>query len=247
MKIKDFIKETNGSYILEKVLNKDKTWLFLNDELEVPKEAIEILDKVKSGYPIEYLFEEVYFYGDKFYIKEGVLIPRDDTEVVVEKAINIVNKFQVPGTKLRVVDCCTGSGVIAIEIAKHTNAKVIATDISDKALEVAKENVKLYFLNVEIKKCDLFDFSGDILVSNPPYVAREDLNNLPDGIKNFEPVQALDGGEKGLEQLVHVFWSDSLAGIPDLDEHIIFFDPCAYPDFVVLCVDLVDGVGGVDK
>jgi release factor glutamine methyltransferase len=194
MKIKDFIKETNGSYILEKVLNKDKTWLFLNDELEVPKEAIEILDKVKSGYPIEYLFEEVYFYGDKFYIKEGVLIPRDDTEVVVEKAINIVNKFQVPGTKLRVVDCCTGSGVIAIEIAKHTNAKVIATDISDKALEVAKENVKLYFLNVEIKKCDLFDFSGDILVSNPPYV--ENSWQKPN---IYEPDIAFFGGDDGLD------------------------------------------------
>lgn len=194
MKVKQALKLSNGAYILEKLFNKDKTWLFLNDDLEVPKEFFEIYEKIKSGYPIEYIFEEVYFYGDKFYIKEGVLIPRDDTEVVVERAINLVTKFQVPGSKLKVVDCCTGSGVIAIEIAKHTNAKVIATDISDKALEVAKENVKLYSLNVEIKKCDLFDFSGDILVSNPPYV--ENSWQKPN---IYEPDIAFFGGDDGLD------------------------------------------------
>ena len=91
MKIRDFLKEPNGAYILEKVLNKEKTWLFLNDDLDVPKDATQILQKVKSGYPIEYIFEEVWFYGDRFYIKEGVLIPRDDTEVVVDKAIKLIN------------------------------------------------------------------------------------------------------------------------------------------------------------
>jgi len=194
LKIKDALNLRNGAYILEKLLKKDKAWLFLNDQKPVPKEFFEIQKKVENGYPIEYIFEEVYFYGDKFYITEGVLIPRDDTEVVVDRAINLVTKFQVPGSKLKVVDCCTGSGVIAIEIAKHTNAKVIATDISDKALEVAKENVKLYSLNVEIKKCDLFDFSGDILVSNPPYV--ENSWQKPN---IYEPDIAFFGGDDGLD------------------------------------------------
>jgi len=206
MKIKDFVKEQNGIYILEKVLKKDKTWIFLNDNFEVPKEAIEILKKVKKGYPIEYIFKEVWFYGDKFYICEGVLIPRDDTEIVVERAIRLINRFCKD--ECIVVDCCTGSGVIAIEIAKHTNAKVIATDISDKALEIAKKNVILNEVNdkVKILKCDLLNceleennkknkfLKGDILISNPPYV--ENSWKKPN---NYEPDLAFYGGEDGLD------------------------------------------------
>jgi release factor glutamine methyltransferase len=139
LKIKDALKLENGAYILEKILNKDKAWLFLNDNKEVPKKFFEIYKKVKSGYPIEYIFNEVYFYGDKFFIKEGVLIPRDDTEVVVERTINLIKKYKIENEKLKVLDCCTGSGVIAIEIVKHTKADVIATDINEIAIEVAKK------------------------------------------------------------------------------------------------------------
>ena len=195
MKIKDVLKEQNGSYILEKLFNKDKAWLFLNDNLEVPKEYFEIKKKIDSGYPIEYIFEEVYFYGDKFYIKEGVLIPRDDTEVVVERAIEVINeKCKVKSEKYKVLDCCTGSGVIAIEIAKHTNAKVIATDISDLALEVAKKNAKMHGVEIEFKKCDLFNESADLLVANPPYV--ENFWQKPN---EYEPDIAFFGGEDGLD------------------------------------------------
>ncbi len=223
MMIKDFIKEPNGSYILEKILNKDKTWIYLNDNLEVPKEALKILEKVKSGYPVEYIFEEVWFYGDKFYIKEGVLIPRDDTEVVVERAINLINKTNAA----KVVDCCTGSGVIAIEIAKHTSAKVIATDISDIAIEVARKNIMLSVVDNKVKvvKADLLSIKSsvkqtierdetinnneiekfgfeiengfikaDILVSNPPYV-----ENSWEKPNVYEPDLAFYGGDDGLD------------------------------------------------
>ena len=195
MKIKDILHQKDAVYILEKLLNKDKTWIFLNDNLEVPKEYFEIQEKIKNGYPIEYIFEEVYFYGDKFFVKEGVLIPRDDTEVVVERAIEVINeKCKLKSEKCKVVDCCTGSGVIAIEIAKHTNAKVIATDISEIALEVAKENAKLHNVNIELKKCDLFDIKADILVANPPYV--ETSWQKPN---KFEPDIAFYGGKDGLD------------------------------------------------
>ncbi|MEO1958312.1 MAG: HemK/PrmC family methyltransferase [Nautiliaceae bacterium] len=210
MKIKEFLREKNGSYILEKVLNKDKAWLFLNDNLEVPSEAIDILERINSGYPIEYIFEEVYFYGDRFYIKEGVLIPRDDTEVVVERGIELVRKLGA----MRVVDCCTGSGVIAIEIAKHTDAKVLATDISDVAIEVARKNIMLNNVEEKVKviKGNLLKFQnskeiknfgfevknniikGDILISNPPYV--ENSWNKPN---EYEPDIAFFGGEDGLD------------------------------------------------
>ena len=221
MLIKDFIKEPNGSYILEKVLNKDKTWIYLNDNLEVPKEAIEILKKVKSGYPIEYIFEEVWFYGDRFYIKDGVLIPRDDTEAVVEKAIRLINsQFSILNSQLKVVDCCTGSGVIGIEIAKHTGAKVIGTDLSEKAIEVASKNIMLSGMEdrINVVKGDLLKISeensqkekieieklgfeiengfikADILVSNPPYV--ENSWKKPN---DYEPDLAFYGGDDGLD------------------------------------------------
>jgi len=190
MKIKDAIRLENGEYILQKLLNKDRVWLHLNDEMEVGKEFFDIYEKVKSGYPIEYVFKEVEFFSDKFYIEEGVLIPRDDTEVVVEKAIEIVKKLKNP----LVVDCCTGSGVIAIEIAKHTDAKVIATDISEKALEVTKKNVKLHNVNVEVKKCNLFCEGGDVLVANPPYVENSHKKPNP-----YEPDIAFFGGDDGLD------------------------------------------------
>ena len=195
MKIKDALKEQNGSYILEKILNKDKAWLFLNDDLEVPKEYFEIKNKIDSGYPVEYIFEEVWFYGEMFYIKEGVLIPRDDTEVVVERAIKVINeKCKVKNGKCKIIDCCTGSGVIAIEIAKHTDAKVIATDISDKVLEVAKKNAKLHDVDIEFKKCNLFNEKADLLVANPPYV--ENFWQKPN---EYEPDIAFFGGEDGLD------------------------------------------------
>ncbi|WP_024790510.1 MULTISPECIES: peptide chain release factor N(5)-glutamine methyltransferase [unclassified Lebetimonas] len=199
MRIKDVIKFPESVYILEKLLNKDKAWLFLNDDLKVPEEFFEIQKKVKNGYPIEYIFEEVYFYGDKFYISEGVLIPRDDTEVVVDRAIEFIKscqvaKYRVPSTKFKVIDCCSGSGVIAIEIKKHTGAEVIATDINEIAIEIAKKNAKLHNVEIEFKKCDLFNEKADLLIANPPYVE----NSYPKPNK-FEPDEAFYGGSDGLD------------------------------------------------
>ena len=229
MQIKDFLKETNGSYILEKVLNKDKTWLFLHDDLEVPKEAVEILQKVKSGYPIEYIFEEVWFYGDRFYIKEGVLIPRDDTEAVLERAIKLINeKCKTKSEKCKVVDCCTGSGVIAIEIAKHTNAKVIATDISDMAIEVAEKNIMLSGMDNKVKvvKADLLSIKSSVnqeeieqkeiinineiekfgFIVEDNFIKADILVSNPPYVENswekpneFEPDLAFYGGDDGLD------------------------------------------------
>ena len=193
MRIKDVLRQANGSYILEKLLNKDKAWLFLNDNNKVPKKYFEIKNKLAEGYPIEYIFNEVFFLGDKFYIKEGVLIPRDDTEIVVERAIEIINE-KYKDKKCKVIDCCTGSGVIAIEIAKHTDTKVTAIDISDIALEVAKKNALLHNVDVEFKKCNLFEEKADVLVANPPYV--ENFWQKPN---KYEPDLAFFGGDDGLD------------------------------------------------
>jgi release factor glutamine methyltransferase len=197
MKIKEVLKLPNGSYILEKIFDREKSWLYLNEDLEVPKEFFEIYEKIKNGYPIEYIFEEVWFYGDRFYVKEGVLIPRDDTEIVVEKAIELIKEINAK----KVVDCCTGSGVIAIEIAKHTGAEIIATDVSEVALEVARKNIMLNKMTDKIKllKCDLIKcengtIKGEVLVSNPPYV-----ENSWEKPNKYEPDIAFYGGEDGLD------------------------------------------------
>ncbi|EDM23032.1 HemK/PrmC family methyltransferase [Caminibacter mediatlanticus] len=216
MKIKEALKLKNGSYILEKLLNKDKTWLFLNDELEVPSEFFKIYEKVKRGYPIEYIFNEIEFYGKKYYVKEGVLIPRDDTEVIVERALKLLDeelkvkskkfkindklnvkneKLEINNEKLKIVDCCSGSGVIAITIKQYfPDIEVVATDISDKAIEVAKKNAKLHNVDIKFKKCNLFDEKGDILISNPPYVE----NSYPKP-NDYEPDIAFYGGVDGLD------------------------------------------------
>ena len=209
MKIKDVLKEKNGSYILEKLFNKDKAWLFLNENLEVPKEYFQIQEKIKNGYPIEYIFEEVWFYGDRFYIKEGVLIPRDDTETVAERAIKAIKNFQVD--RLQVIDCCTGSGVIAIEIAKHTNAEVRATDISETALEVARKNATLHNAEIEFKKCDLFEKGADLLIANPPYV--ENSWQKPN---NYEPDIAFFGGDDGLDIIKRIIKKAFYLGIKNI-------------------------------
>jgi len=192
LKIREFLNQPNGAYILQKVMDKDKAWLILNDNLNVPKEALDILQKQKSNYPVEYIFNEAYFFGDKFFIKEGVLIPRDDTEVVVQKAIDLINSLNLKTPK--VIDCCSGSGVIAIEIAKHTNAEVFATDINPLAIEIAKKNAKLHNVEVKFSKCDLLCENADILVANPPYVQTSWQKPNP-----YEPDNAFFGGNDGLD------------------------------------------------
>jgi len=194
MLIREFLKEKDGLYILLKVLKKEKTWIYLNDDKEVPEEALEILRRVKSGYPVEYIFNEAWFYGERFFVKEGVLIPRDDTEAVLQRALEVIEKVNAKS----VIDCCCGSGIIGIEIAKLTGLRVVATDISETALEVAQINAKMHGVDVLFKKCDLLEcreiLKADVLVSNPPYV--ENSWKKPN---EYEPDIAFYGGDDGLD------------------------------------------------
>jgi len=211
MIVSDFLGDTKALYILQKIFNKDKSWFYLNDQVKIPSKFFQIYEQIKNGYPLEYIFNEVEFYGDVFYIEEGVLIPRDDTEIVVEHAIEIVNNL-CKKKECTVVDCCTGSGVIAIEIAKHTCAKVIATDISDKALSVAEKNITQHNVAVDIKKCDLLNCGGsllkcDVLVANPPYV--ENSWKKPN---SYEPDLAFYGGDDGLNIIKKLFYQAKTNG-----------------------------------
>lgn len=191
--------EYDARILLEAVLKVDRSYIIINKDQEVNK-AVEaaymtFIKERASRYPLQYILGYVEFYGYNFLVKEGVLIPRQDTEIIVEEVIAHTN------TEDRVLDMCTGSGCIGITIAKETGVKVDLVDISDAAIEVATDNNKALAANCHIIKSDLFDdINGiyDIIVSNPPYIRSEVIPTLMEEVKDYEPILALDGYEDGL-------------------------------------------------
>ncbi len=202
----------DGVLILAKLLNVDKSYIYSFGEREVSKEIedrfIELMTKRQKGYPIQYILVEKDFMGLNFYVKEGVLIPRFDTETLVEYIIEYINESH-KDNNIRVLDLCSGSGAIGLSIAYYCkNAFVYGVDISDTAVEVANINKERFNLtNVEFIKGDLFKALGglgleggfEIIVSNPPYISKEEIRSLSNTVKDFEPLLALDGGEDGLD------------------------------------------------
>ena len=155
------------------------------------------VDKRSEHVPLQYITGEQGFMGLTFNVNTNVLIPRQDTETLVEAALKIIRP------EYRVLDMCTGSGCIIISI-KYNVPEVVATgsDISKQALLVAKENAKKYGMNIDFITGNLFDnISGDfdVIVSNPPYIPTTDILTLMPEVRDFEPVGALDGGSDGLE------------------------------------------------
>lgn len=209
-KFKDNLQD--GVLILSKLLDVDKSYVYSFGERQVPKEIeekfIELMTKRQKGYPIQYIIEEKDFMGLPFYVKEGVLIPRFDTEVLVEYIIDYINR-NYKDKNIKVLDLCSGSGAISLSIAHYCkNTFVYGVDISDTALEVSNINKEKFNLsNVKFLKGDLFkaienlDLEGqfEIIVSNPPYISKEEIKSLSSTVKDFEPLLALDGGQDGLD------------------------------------------------
>lgn len=172
---------------------------------DIYKKYLEIINRRASGEPYAYITGYKEFMKLDFKVDKNVLIPREDTELLVEQVIEIVNQKQnksgVPAQQLRILDMCTGSGCIAISLAKILeNIEATAVDISEKALEIAKENAKNNSVDVQFVLSNLFekiDKKFDIIVSNPPYIQTKVIEELQKEVKN-EPVLALDGGETGL-------------------------------------------------
>lgn len=167
------------------------------------KELTEInnaIEKRLKHIPLAYIFGKTEFYGLNFIVDENVLIPRIDTEILIEKLIDEIN---ARSGDIEILDIGTGSGAIAVTVAKETKVKVTAVDVSPKALEIAKQNAKLNQVEVEFILSDLFENVGerkfDIIVSNPPYIETDEIDKLMPEVKDFEPILALDGGESGLE------------------------------------------------
>jgi len=159
---------------------------------------------VKPFTPLQYIIGRSVFCGLDFAVDEGVLIPRPETEVLVETAIDLYNRLQVTGYRLRVLDLCTGSGCIAISLTvRLPDCKIVASDISEEALMTARANAASNGVSgrIDFVKSDLFcNIEGrfDIIAGNPPYVARHEFAGLQKEVL-MEPRIAIDGGDDGLD------------------------------------------------
>lgn len=162
--------------------------------------------------PVQYIIGVQEFMGLEFTVDESVLIPRQDTELLVERAILQARELETK--ELCVLDMCTGSGCIAISLAKHTTPKrTVGADISEKALSIARKNAVKNNVNVEFVHSDLFDnIEGkfQIITANPPYIRTRDIDGLMVEVRDYEPLPALDGGEDGLD-----FYRGIAAGAKD--------------------------------
>ncbi len=198
--------QLDAEILLCTVLACERTYLYAHPETELSNPLIESLNKLivlrSQGHPIAYLAKQKEFWSLLFQVDQNTLIPRPETECLVETALNKLPK----DSKNNILDLGTGSGVIAIAIASERPlAKITATDISDKALKIAKLNAKSHKIkNITFEKADWFKLNDakpyDVIVSNPPYISNDDPH-LTQGDVRFEPVSALASGEDGLNDL----------------------------------------------
>ena len=197
--------------ILAKLLNVDKSYIYAYGEKEVPEEIgdkfIMMIKQRSKGYPFQYLMNEKEFMGLDFYIEEGVLVPRPDTEILVEYVIDYINE-KYKDKNIKVLDLGIGSGAISLSIAnRFPSILVYGVDIDDTPIKVSNINKKRFNLsNVEFLKGDMFEpiekigmkKGFRIIASNPPYIPKDEIEKLQDEVKIYEPRLALDGGDDGL-------------------------------------------------
>lgn len=194
--------------LLSKALGDvDRLYIHLNLHKELTKEQLDSFNKMiqdrLKGRPIAYIVNNREFMGLDFYVEEGVLIPRPDTEPLVEEVIELVKGKE----NLKIVDIGTGSGAITVSLAKYIkDCQVYSLDISDKALSIGLKNAISNEVEDKINFIKSNIFSGiedrglklDVIVSNPPYIRRADIETLHTQVKDYEPYIALEGGEDGL-------------------------------------------------
>lgn len=187
-------------YLLEYAAHCTKNEYFLRPEKEVlpqEKQLYRTLIRKRSVHiPLQHLTGSQEFMGLSFFVDENVLIPRQDTEILVEEALRAL------GSGMRVLDVCTGSGCILLSLLKLcAGLEGTGTDLSEKALQVAGENARRLGVEASFVQGDLFEpVSGkyDCIVSNPPYIASREVDVLMEEVRDHEPRMALDGGEDGL-------------------------------------------------
>ena len=196
---------TEIELLLQHLIGCKKIDLYLQFEKIVkPKELITLRSWVKrriNREPIQYITRSSEFYGRKFIVDQNVLIPRPETEILIDVSVEILSKKNSP----TIIDIGTGSGCIGITLALEIpSSNIIAIDISDSALSIAKKNADMYSIrNIEFFRLDILNQDiihiADMLISNPPYISKEEIPDLMEDVKNFEPMIALTDKCDGLD------------------------------------------------
>lgn len=194
-------RDVDASWIVCAVSGLTRNQLHFDSDKVLSQKQEQILDNIltrrKTREPLQHIFGFVPFYNIELKTDKRALIPRDETAILVEKALEFINAKNYRS----VLDIGTGSGAIAISIKKNADVSVSAVDISEDALSLAKENAKMNEAEISFIKSDLFEnVSGkfDVILSNPPYIPTKDIEKLEKEL-SFEPECALDGGSDGLD------------------------------------------------
>ena len=213
MALKDIPSETMKVFLFE-LCNERNIDLYLNLDNEASEEFIEVFNegtkRILNHEPMNYVLGYCWFYGYKLKVNKDVLIPRYETEELVGNILARVDEYYGDYQKIKIADIGTGSGAIAISLVKEeSKLDMVATDISDVALEVAKENARINDADIRFMCGDMLkplidnNLHLDILISNPPYIPSEE--DLEVSVKDFEPHVALFGGEDGLKYYRTIF------------------------------------------
>ena len=193
--------ELDAWYLLEHIIGHDRSWYFLHMQEQVPSDVEEeykrLLQLRGIHKPLQQITGKAYFMGLEFTVNEHVLIPRQDTEILVEEALKRMSEHA------RILDLCTGSGCILLSLLYNKNkAEGVGIDISEDALEVAKRNSCDLNIHAEFIQSNLLEkaeVTFDLIVSNPPYIPAKVIEGLMEEVRDYEPHLALDGGEDGLD------------------------------------------------
>ena len=202
----------DSEVFLSKILNKTREEILVSESIKVSKNDVlnfnKMIDKRQFNEPVAYILKEKEFWNKKFFVNSSTLIPRPETELLIEKIINIFKNK----SKIFILDIGTGTGCIILTLVDEIKqSRGIAIDISNKAIRVAKENAKKFQLEKKVKfqsrsLDQVYGHKFDLIVSNPPYICSHQIKNLSQDVKKYEPRIALDGGKDGLDVIKKVIY-----------------------------------------